>query len=62
MVPIDGSHNHRNYVKVKMEGVGIARKVNLGMHHSFHTLNQTLMDMFEKCTYVLCMLFIQISN
>ncbi|KEH32129.1 putative transcription factor interactor and regulator AUX-IAA family [Medicago truncatula] len=51
VVPIDGSHNHRNYVKVKMEGVGIARKVNLGMHHSFHTLNQTLMDMFEKCDH-----------
>ncbi|CAL5198658.1 unnamed protein product [Lathyrus oleraceus] len=39
----------RNYVKVKMEGVGIARKVNLSTHHSFHTLNQTLMNMFGKC-------------
>ncbi|CAL5198657.1 unnamed protein product [Lathyrus oleraceus] len=39
----------RNYVKVKMEGVGIARKVNLSSHHSFHTLNQTLMNMFGKC-------------
>ncbi|CAK8563442.1 unnamed protein product [Lathyrus sativus] len=38
----------RNYVKVKMEGVGIARKVNLSTHHSFHTLNQTLLDMFGK--------------
>ncbi|CAK8563443.1 unnamed protein product [Lathyrus sativus] len=38
----------RNYVKVKMEGVGIARKVNLSMHHSFHTLNQTLIHMFGK--------------
>ncbi|XP_058760059.1 auxin-responsive protein IAA5-like [Vicia villosa] len=38
-----------NYVKVKMEGVGIARKVNLTPHHSFQTLNQTLMHMFGKC-------------
>ncbi|CAL5198659.1 unnamed protein product [Lathyrus oleraceus] len=38
----------RNYVKVKMEGVGIARKVNLSTHHSFHTLNKTLLDMFGK--------------
>ncbi|ESW27032.1 hypothetical protein PHAVU_003G167700 [Phaseolus vulgaris] len=34
------------YVKVKMEGVGIARKVDLGMHQSFETLMETLMDMF----------------
>ncbi|XP_047157397.1 auxin-responsive protein IAA29-like [Vigna umbellata] len=34
------------YVKVKMEGVGIARKVELGMHQSFKTLTETLMDMF----------------
>ncbi|XP_061350735.1 auxin-responsive protein IAA29-like [Gastrolobium bilobum] len=37
------------YVKVKMEGVGIARKVDLIMHHSFQTLKETLMDMFGKC-------------
>ncbi|CAJ1944602.1 unnamed protein product [Sphenostylis stenocarpa] len=37
------------YVKVKMEGVGIARKVDLCMHQSFHTLMKTLMDMFGKC-------------
>ncbi|XP_057421305.1 auxin-induced protein 22A-like [Lotus japonicus] len=34
------------YVKVKMEGVGIARKVDLTMHRSFHSLKDTLMDMF----------------
>ena len=39
------------YVKVKMEGVGIARKVDLSLHHSFKTLKQTLMDMFGKCRY-----------
>ncbi|KAE9601799.1 hypothetical protein Lal_00040826 [Lupinus albus] len=37
------------YVKVKMEGVGIARKINLTKHHSFQTLKETLMDMFGKC-------------
>jgi auxin-responsive protein IAA len=49
----DYDHNQRNFVKVKMEGEGIARKVNLTMHNSFHTLNQTLINMFGKCTYVL---------
>ncbi|KAL2338403.1 hypothetical protein Fmac_012849 [Flemingia macrophylla] len=37
------------YVKVKMEGVGIARKIDLSMHESFQTLKETLMDMFGKC-------------
>ncbi|KAK4604466.1 hypothetical protein RGQ29_012817 [Quercus rubra] len=36
------------YVKVKMEGVVIARKVDLSQHHSFETLTDTLMDMFRK--------------
>ncbi|QCD80633.1 auxin-responsive protein IAA [Vigna unguiculata] len=41
--------SNSQYVKVKMEGVGIARKVDLGMHRSFHTLMETLMDMFGTC-------------
>ncbi|KAE9609729.1 putative transcription factor interactor and regulator AUX-IAA family [Lupinus albus] len=41
--------SNRLYVKVKMEGNGIARKINLNMHHSFETLKETLMDMFGKC-------------
>ncbi|PON99825.1 AUX/IAA protein [Trema orientale] len=36
------------YVKVKMEGVAIARKVDLNLHTSFQTLMDTLMDMFAK--------------
>lgn len=40
------------YVKVKMEGVVIARKVDLSQHHSFETLTDTLMDMFRKCKFV----------
>ena len=46
-----GGSNNTLYVKVKMEGVGIARKVDLSMHHSFETLKETLLDMFGKCRY-----------
>ncbi|WVZ11421.1 hypothetical protein V8G54_015951 [Vigna mungo] len=52
VVWVDRCHGHGSssskslYVKVKMEGVGIARKVDLGMHQSFETLMETLMDMF----------------
>ncbi|KAL3532304.1 hypothetical protein ACH5RR_005825 [Cinchona calisaya] len=37
------------YVKVKMDGVGIARKVDLSLHHSHQTLFRTLVCMFGKC-------------
>ncbi|MED6168046.1 hypothetical protein PIB30_008399 [Stylosanthes scabra] len=40
--------SRRMYVKVKMEGVGIGRKIDLSMHHSFHTLNHALLHMFGK--------------
>nr|AVQ94638.1 Aux/IAA29b [Carya cathayensis] len=43
---IRGSNS--TYVKVKMEGVPIARKIDLGLHHSFQTLTETLMDMFGQ--------------
>ncbi|XP_017250501.1 auxin-induced protein 22A [Daucus carota subsp. sativus] len=36
------------YVKVKMEGVPIARKVDLGQHQSYHSLATTLLRMFGK--------------
>lgn len=36
------------YVKVMMEGFGIGRKVDLSLHHSYETLTNTLMLMFEK--------------
>lgn len=39
------------YVKVKMEGEGIGRKVDLSLHHSFQNLKQTLLAMFGKCRY-----------
>lgn len=36
------------YVKVKMEGVGIARKIDLTLFHSYNKLTDTLISMFGK--------------
>lgn len=36
------------YVKVEMEGVGIARKIDLSLHHSYQSLQTTLAAMFGK--------------
>ncbi|XP_042497702.1 auxin-responsive protein IAA28-like isoform X2 [Macadamia integrifolia] len=53
-------HHHQNqagqvhgrpnsmYVKVKMEGVPIGRKVDLSLHNSYQTLTNTLISMFGK--------------
>ncbi|XVE54458.1 hypothetical protein DITRI_Ditri03aG0083000 [Diplodiscus trichospermus] len=41
-----GRASNSTYVKVKMEGVRIARKIDLSVHHSFETLTTTLMRMF----------------
>ncbi|CAI9766766.1 unnamed protein product [Fraxinus pennsylvanica] len=43
-----GGRSNFTYVKVKMEGVGIARKVDLSRHHSYQTLIETLMAMFDN--------------
>ncbi|XVE71483.1 hypothetical protein DITRI_Ditri10aG0153900 [Diplodiscus trichospermus] len=61
-IPNDGADNNRavaaaensccgrasnsTYVKVKVEGVAIARKIDLSVHHSFETLISALMRMF----------------
>lgn len=45
----DAKPNYSLYVKVKMEGVAIARKVDLGQHHSYRSLATTLLHMFGKC-------------
>ncbi|XP_010241552.1 PREDICTED: auxin-responsive protein IAA28-like [Nelumbo nucifera] len=37
------------YVKMKMEGVAIGRKVDLSLHSSYGTLTNTLLSMFGKC-------------
>ena len=47
-----GRVSNSMYVKVKMDGVGIARKVDLSQHDSFETLTETLMDMFSNCKYI----------
>ncbi|KAF5759798.1 putative transcription factor interactor and regulator AUX-IAA family [Helianthus annuus] len=52
----EGEHmnvmNNNNYnelfVKVKMEGVGIARKIDLNAFHSFEMLTTALIHMFNK--------------
>ncbi|XP_050268416.1 auxin-responsive protein IAA29 [Quercus robur] len=36
------------YVKVKMEGQAIARKIDLRLFHSYQALTNTLISMFEK--------------
>ena len=41
------------FVKVKMDGIPIGRKVDLGAHDSYETLAQTLEDMFDESTTVL---------
>ncbi|KAJ7956728.1 Auxin-responsive protein [Quillaja saponaria] len=40
--------NFNMFVKVKMDGIGITRKVDLSLHQSFQTLRATLMNMFGK--------------
>ncbi|XP_019150507.1 PREDICTED: auxin-responsive protein IAA20-like isoform X2 [Ipomoea nil] len=40
--------NNSVFVKVKMEGVGIARKIDLTAHHSYQTLTNTLIAMFGR--------------
>ncbi|GAA0175881.1 hypothetical protein LIER_28976 [Lithospermum erythrorhizon] len=44
-----GTNPKSMFMKVKMEGVGIARKIDLSAHHSFQTLTHSLMFMFGKC-------------
>lgn len=39
------------YVKVKMEGVGIARKIDLTLFQSYKILTDTLISMFGKSEY-----------
>ncbi|KAL7586165.1 hypothetical protein Lser_V15G37876 [Lactuca serriola] len=43
-----GGGSKSMYVKVHMEGIGIARKVDLSLHHSYQTLVHTLANMFGK--------------
>ncbi|GLU09660.1 hypothetical protein SLE2022_265080 [Rubroshorea leprosula] len=51
--------SNSRFVKVKMEGVGIARKIDLTLHHSFETLTTTLNEMFGNENQFGCKLAFQ---
>lgn len=55
----DGDNGSKSsmYVKVHMEGIGIARKVDLSLHNSYQTLVHTLANMFGKCKSSLMLLY-----
>ncbi|KAK7336913.1 hypothetical protein VNO77_17466 [Canavalia gladiata] len=48
-----GNPRSSMFVKVKMDGIPIGRKVDLSAHSSYETLAQTLEDMFNESTTVL---------
>ncbi|XP_075507730.1 auxin-responsive protein IAA31-like [Primulina tabacum] len=44
-----GGGSNSLFVKVKMEGIGIGRKIDLKLYHSYQTLVPILIGMFGKC-------------
>ncbi|GFS30818.1 indole-3-acetic acid inducible 5 [Actinidia rufa] len=48
MVVLRPRGSKSTYVKVKMEGVAIARKVDVNLHHSYQSLRDTLDNMFGR--------------
>lgn len=48
----NGGLSNSKFVKVKMEGVAIGRKVDLRLYYSFETLINSLIAMFAKCKYI----------
>ncbi|CAK9170392.1 unnamed protein product [Ilex paraguariensis] len=42
------NRTNSTYIKVKMEGVAIGRKIDLQLHHSYQTLANSLINMFVK--------------
>nr|XP_043605844.1 auxin-responsive protein IAA29 isoform X2 [Erigeron canadensis] len=44
----NNNNNELLFVKVKMDGVGIARKIDLNTFHSYQMLTTTLLHMFDK--------------
>ncbi|KVH88537.1 Aux/IAA-ARF-dimerization [Cynara cardunculus var. scolymus] len=45
---MNNNYNELLFVKVKMDGVGIARKIDLNAIHSYQMLTSTLIHMFHK--------------
>ncbi|KGN60094.1 auxin-responsive protein IAA20 [Cucumis sativus] len=50
----DGIVFNPKYVKVKMEGVPIARKIDVGMYNSYQTLKTASINMFSDSCYQKC--------
>ncbi|XP_038896899.1 auxin-responsive protein IAA29-like [Benincasa hispida] len=50
----DGIVFNPKYVKVKMEGMPIARKIDVGLYNSYQTLKTALIDMFSNSCYQKC--------
>ncbi|XP_022982033.1 auxin-responsive protein IAA29-like isoform X3 [Cucurbita maxima] len=50
----DGIVFNPKYVKVKMEGVAIARKIDVGLYSSYQTLKTALINMFSSSCYQKC--------
>ncbi|KAG6608158.1 Auxin-responsive protein IAA29, partial [Cucurbita argyrosperma subsp. sororia] len=50
----DGIVFNPKYVKVKMEGVAIARKIDVGLYSSYQTLKTALINMFSNSCYQKC--------
>ncbi|KAI3506129.1 hypothetical protein L1887_28485 [Cichorium endivia] len=48
MNAMNNNYNESLFVKVKMDGVGIARKIDLNAFHSYQMLTTTLLHMFDK--------------
>ncbi|KAI3446896.1 hypothetical protein Pfo_003561 [Paulownia fortunei] len=48
-----GRGSNSTYLKVKMEGVGITRKIDLSIHHSYQTLTAKLIALFGICKHIL---------
>ncbi|KAL4564022.1 hypothetical protein LXL04_028072 [Taraxacum kok-saghyz] len=57
-----GSKSKSMFVKVQMEGDGIARKIDLNLHNSYHTLIRTLAHMFGKCEICMIMIFKSVTG
>ena len=47
----NGDGSNSKYVKVKMEGVAITRKIDLRLYNSYQTLTKSLISMFAKCKW-----------
>nr|QDF43958.1 hypothetical protein [Aquilaria malaccensis] len=52
MVSNGNSGGRSNFVKVKMQGVAIARKIEVSLYHSYEPLFTSLIHMFSLCKLI----------